>query len=271
MLSLTLGPLSLPVSPLLMLLATGAAALLAGRLAGQEHRRWASDGIWTTALSGLLGARLGHLLLEASAYLAEPLAMIDIRDGGWYWPSGVAVGAAWLAWKLRRAAGLRQPLVFAACAGMALWTAGRTIADSLQPATLPALPLVALEDGRSGDLQQLGAGTPLVVNLWATWCAPCRAEMPVLAAAQQRESRVRFVFVNVGENAEQIRRYLRAERLGLREVWLDEASRAGAALGSHGLPTTLFFDAEGRRAGAHLGVLNAAALQGRLRALRTQP
>ena len=137
MLSLTLGPLSLPVAPLLMLLATGAAALLAGRLVGVEHRRWASDGIWTTALAGLIGARLGHLLLEASAYLAEPLAMIDIRDGGWYWPSGVVVGAAWLAWKLRRAAGLRQPLVFAACAGLALWTAGSTIADSLQPVTLP--------------------------------------------------------------------------------------------------------------------------------------
>ncbi len=53
-------------------------------------------------------------------------------------------------------------------------------------------------DGQPVSLQDL-AGKPLVINLWATWCPPCRREMPVLAAAQQANPDVRFVFVNQGE------------------------------------------------------------------------
>ena len=107
-----------------------------------------------------------------------------------------------------------------------------------------------------------------MVNLWASWCAPCRAEMPLLAAAQQRERDVRFVFVNQGETAAAVQAYLQREGLALEGVWLDPTSALGPAVGSRGLPTTLFYDARGRRVDAHFGVLNAAALQARLRDLR---
>jgi thiol-disulfide isomerase/thioredoxin len=104
----------------------------------------------------------------------------------------------------------------------------------------------------------------MVVNLWATWCGPCRAEMPVLAAAQRARPDVRFVFANQGEGPEVVQRYLAAERLALQDVWLDIGSGLGPALGSRGLPTTVFFDADGTRVDAHFGLLNAAALQARL-------
>jgi hypothetical protein len=65
-----------------------------------------------------------------------------------------------------------------------------------------------------------------------------------------------------------VRRYLLAERLALQEVWLDPAAQLGPALGSRGLPTTVFYDAQGRQVGAHVGVLNEAALRARLAALR---
>lgn len=276
MLSLPLGPLSLPVAPLLLLAAAWAASRLAARLTPPaELKPAAADGVWHALLAGLAGARLGHLALNAQAYAAQPWAAVDIRDGGWHLASGLVAAAAWLAWRLRRPTELRRPLAFAAGAGLAVWTAAQVLVDQLQPQLLPALPLVALDDGRGADLARLGDGRPMVVNLWATWCGPCRVEMPVLAAAQQRESGhpqpVRIVFVNQGERAGQVRAYLRAQGLTIGDVWLDEAARAGPALGSRGLPTTLFFDAEGRRVGAHLGVLNAAALQGRLRALRAPP
>jgi hypothetical protein len=54
-------------------------------------------------------------------------------------------------------------------------------------------------------------------------------------------------------------------------VLLDPGSALGPAVGSSGLPTTLFYDSEGRLQGSHLGVLNAAALEARLRALRRPP
>src|SRR5690606_40886240 len=46
-------------------------------------------------------------------------------------------------------------------------------------------------------------GQPTVVNLWATWCPPCRREMPVLRDAQQRYPDIAFIFANQGESAEQ--------------------------------------------------------------------
>jgi hypothetical protein len=92
--------------------------------------------------------------------------------------------------------------------------------------------------------------------------------MPLLAAAQQRESSVAFLFVNQGESASAVRTYLRNQALPLREVLLDPNAALGPAIGSRGLPTTLFYDARGRQVDAHFGVLNAAALESRLGSLR---
>ncbi len=90
----------------------------------------------------------------------------------------------------------------------------------------------------------------------------------MLAAAQRRETGVAFVFVNQGESAGAVRAYLIDQDLALQQVLLDPASALGPAVGSRGLPTTLFYDARGRLVDAHFGVLNGAALAARLRALR---
>lgn len=291
MLSLPLGPLSLPVGPLLLAAAGWVAMLLASRLAARVASRVASgpagrgaadeaatglarrasDLVLHAWLAGLVAARLGHLAVNAQAYAAAPLSAFDIRDGGWQPWVGIAGGAAWLAWRLWPQAALRQPVVFATGAGLALWWAAQVLIEDLQPQRPPSVALRALDDGRSADLAQLVQGRPTVVNLWASWCGPCREEMPVLAAAQRQEPQLRFVFVNQGESPERVREYLRTHGLQIGEVWLDPAAATGPAVGSRGLPTTLFYDAQGRRVGAHLGVLNAAALQGRLRALRPAP
>jgi thiol-disulfide isomerase/thioredoxin len=127
--------------------------------------------------------------------------------------------------------------------------------------------LTDLATGQPVRLHEIAARRPVVVNLWATWCGPCRREMPVLAAAQNRYPGVVFVFANQGESAETVRRYLDTERLGLSRVLLDPSSSLGPALGSGGLPTTVFFDRQGRRVDAHMGALNAAALAGKLGAV----
>jgi thiol-disulfide isomerase/thioredoxin len=109
----------------------------------------------------------------------------------------------------------------------------------------------------------------MVVNLWASWCGPCRQEMPVLAQAQRQQPHIAFVFVNQGETADVVRRYLAGSGLALKEVLLDPASSVGAAVASRGLPTTLFYDAQGRQVDAHFGVLNAAALAAKTERWRT--
>lgn len=65
-----------------------------------------------------------------------------------------------------------------------------------------------------------------------------------------------------------MRAFLASRGLPLREVLLDADATLGPAVGSRGLPTTLFYDAQGRQVDAHFGVLNAAALESQVRRLR---
>ena len=124
-------------------------------------------------------------------------------------------------------------------------------------------------DGSAVSLVALAAGKPLVVNLWATWCPPCRLEMPLLAAAQRRETGVAFAFANQGEDVFTVQHYLAGDGLVLANVLLDPDKSIGQKAGSMALPTTLFYDAEGRLVAAHQGALSAATLANRLDQLRT--
>lgn len=276
MLSISLGPVALPVAPVLLLAAVWAASWTATKLfarRGRDAERPAAadaagHAVLVAAGIGLLAARLAHLALNAAPYLESPASMLDLRDGGWHATTGVAAGLAWLAWRGWRMPAWRRPLALAASAGLLVWFAGALLTVARDAATLPATALTTLEGSQPVDLRTAAGGRPVVVNLWASWCGPCRQEMPTLASAQQREDGVGFIFVNQGESERTIRNYLASLDLPLREVLLDPGSRLGPAVGTRGLPTTLFYDAQGRLVDAHFGVLNAPALESRLRVLR---
>ncbi len=154
---------------------------------------------------------------------------------------------------------------------LALWVlAWQGVLGGLRLMDKPALSemQVTLLSGESTNLAALADGKPMVVNLWASWCPPCRREMPVLAAAQQRETGISFVFANQGENAATVQRYLSASRLDLANVLLDHDTRLGFVAGSGTLPLTLFYDASGRLVATHLGALSAASLASKLNPLR---
>jgi hypothetical protein len=92
--------------------------------------------------------------------------------------------------------------------------------------------------------------------------------MPVLAEAQRNESDMTFLFVNQGEGERVIADFLDAAGLGLQNVLLDTDGRLGRHVGSSALPTTLFYDAEGRQVGSHLGELSRASLARALEKLK---
>src|SRR3546814_20650866 len=93
--------------------------------------------------------------------------------------------------------------------------------------SLPDLQLVTLEE-RPAHLSSY-MGTPVVLNLWATWCPPCRREMPILEQAQTAFPEVAFVLINQGEIAQQAMTYLESEALSLTDVLLDPSSEIGRA------------------------------------------
>ena len=170
--------------------------------------------------------------------------------------------------RARRQAGLRKPVLAAALTTGAVLLLGGIATFLMSPAavSLPPLTLSSLE-GRPVSLADF-AGKPTVVNLWATWCPPCRREMPALQQAQAANPDVNVVFVNQGEEPGVIAAYLDREGLALGNVLVDPQSSVGAALGHGGLPTTLFFDASGRLAGTRIGELSQATLNQRLAELR---
>ena len=112
----------------------------------------------------------------------------------------------------------------------------------------------------------LGSGE-LLVNLWATWCPPCVREMPVLLQAQMNHPEVNFVFINQGESAQRVQTWLGTRQLPSRNVLLDANQQALPAFKQKGLPTTLFFDAQGQLVDTRTGELSTATLAQRLQTL----
>lgn len=114
-------------------------------------------------------------------------------------------------------------------------------------------------DGTTVQLAQL-AEQPMIVNIWATWCPPCRREMPMLEAAQQRYPGITFVFVNQGEGPAAVRAFLKQQDLQLKHVLIDFHGAITRTVGSNNIPTTLFYGPDGRLVAKHIGAMTAADL-----------
>ena len=87
---------------------------------------------------------------------------------------------------------------------------------------------------------------PAVVNLWATWCAPCRRELPAFQEVSERRPDVRFVGIDIGEDAAKAEDFI--DELGITfEQFVDERGELTDALGAAALPVTLVVDTDGTR------------------------
>lgn len=92
-------------------------------------------------------------------------------------------------------------------------------------------------------------GQVMVVNLWATWCAPCVEEMPTLGALQRRfEGRVRVIAVSVDGEGQRERAQAQLAELsgGALPFYIDITRGVLFDLGAPGMPVTIIYDAEGR-------------------------
>lgn len=268
MLTIGVGPLALGVGHALLLVSLLAASLV-GWWLGRRRQVNPEKLIFRLLLTALLGARLAFVALYFEHYRDVPWRVIDIRDGGFIAWGGLLAAGLLGAWYLWRQVPVRSALAGGMAAGLLVWGMGSLALHSLEQGT--RLPELALRDvqGQSVELREK-LGQPMVINLWATWCPPCRREMPVLAEAQRQYPGVTFVFANQGEGAGEVSAFLASQQLQLDNVLLDSGGRLGQLVGSRALPTTLFYDAEGRQVGSHLGELSRASLARALETLRTE-
>ena len=152
--AILIGPLALPAGTVVALI-TFSTAVLASLW-------W----LWLITLSALMGARLAFVLRYPEQY-SGPLAMVDIRDGGWWWPGALAALPV-IALCLWRRPELRLALLSCTAAAMIALGLSLTTLHSMSPAAAP-LPDIALENlqGTPVPLKQLTQG-PTLINLWDT-------------------------------------------------------------------------------------------------------
>jgi thiol-disulfide isomerase/thioredoxin len=256
----TLGPLAFPA---------GVIALLAGAIAALAVGGWfqrrggvsVESMLWWLLALALLGARAAFVLRWWPDYLAHPRDLLNIRDGGFLALPALLVLALATGLAAWRRVPLRTPLTWSVAAGVLVWGFVSLVALRLETATTAPMPALVLQDldGRPVNLHEL-RGRPLVINLWATWCGPCRRELPTLAQAQKRMPDVRFVFANQGESAAVVRAFLDAQKLGLDHVLIDDSMQLSQHYNTRAYPTTLFLDAQGHLRDTHTGELSAATL-----------
>lgn len=135
----------------------------------------------------------------------------------------------------------------------------------------PAFTLERLEGGQASlaDFQ----GKPVVLNFWATWCGPCRAEMPALQRVADRyaDDGLVVLLVNQAEDAATVRRYL--DSIGVTApVLLDPEGTASTTYRVRALPTTFFIAGDGKVQDMTIGgPMTEAYLETRIEALLRRP
>lgn len=251
-----MGPLVLASDRFAALLAVGIFLVIATLLSRRIDRRlegWAS----VAAFGGLVAARIGHVLLHWTSFAEEPWRIISVWQGGFNIPSGlvaVMIVTALYARTLRFAVGALAALSAAGLIGI--------VTLELTKATLGQAAPVARLATLDGSLRSIRdfQDRPVVLNLWATWCPPCRRELPMMARMAAERPDVAFVFVNQGESAATVKSYLSTARIELQHVLLDAAMAVSRHYAAPGLPVTLYLRKDGTLASLHTGEISREAL-----------
>jgi len=119
-------------------------------------------------------------------------------------------------------------------------------------------PIAAIQfedtDGRSRSLSDF-RGKVVLLNIWATWCTPCRREMPTLDRLQTALGGADFevVALSIDRRMDAVRKFFAEIGIQRLAMYLDSLAKATRQLGAVGLPTTLLIDREGREIARLIG------------------
>lgn len=107
-------------------------------------------------------------------------------------------------------------------------------------------------------------GKPIVINFWATWCGPCKSELPAFQSLSESYGQdVTFLMVNMTDGARDtvdgVKEFL-ADNGYTFPVYFDTEQNAATAYGAYSIPATVFIDTEGMAVNAYLGAMSEQTL-----------
>ena len=107
--------------------------------------------------------------------------------------------------------------------------------------------------GPKVSLSQL-RGKVVILNFWATWCPPCRAEMPDLDALWKKDKDKAFTImgISVGEDERTVKDFIAKSGYGY-PIFLDPSGELGSSFGARSIPTTYIFNKEGKAIAGKVG------------------
>jgi len=116
-------------------------------------------------------------------------------------------------------------------------------------------------------------GNPGVINVWASWCAPCRAEAPELVAVAKQNPKVNFLGLDTRDNDDAARQFVK--KYGITYPNLPDPNgqlvlKFSDSLPPQAIPSTLLIDSQGRVAGRFLGAVDATELDDALQQLKAE-
>ena len=157
---------------------------------------------------------------------------------------------------LGSSAGTDQPKIYTLSGAKTKSASERAFSFSRLDAPTP-VPEFGFVDGKGREMTlEAFKGRTILLNIWATWCVPCRKEMPALDRLEARLGGPDFQVVALSidrDGLPPVRAFY--EELGLQSlgIYVDQSSRAAYDLGAVGIPTTLLVDPDGREIGRTIG------------------
>jgi len=195
--AIQIGRLALPTSALFLLLGL-TTFFLVTRWWEKRQKRTFEASMWWTLITGVVVARAAFVLMNWSAYRQDWPSIFYLWQDGYAPLAGIFAALLFAVLHAVRGKHPQGPMLSAMGAGLAVWLGLSLVATEL--ATTHDLPDLVLADLQQEPISlHEYSGQPIVINLWATWCPPCRREMPAFQDAQQANTDVHFLFVNQRE------------------------------------------------------------------------
>lgn len=239
---------------------------------GKPFRKLVADRYFNLFFVFVLGWKLSPLIFQTGTVLGTPSALLYLPGGfhGTLLGAGAALG--YLIWVLvdpRKQVAtpqmplLRKSLLLGMVTGVVVGTGIYFLTPGIQaaPEKAPDFSL-ELKEGESIHLDTF-RGKPVVLNVWASWCPPCRAEFPEMAAFQdQVGERAVLLAINAAlteKTPQDAESFLSGQRVNF-PVAYDRDGRFQQTYQVAALPTTVIIDAEGRLVWRRSGAISSEML-----------